>query len=260
VSVLIGTSGWQYTDWRGRLYPRKLPQREWLPHYAARFETVEVNNVFYRLPEKATFERWAATTPGDFEFALKASRYLTHVLRLGKPTEPVRRLLDRSSGLGAKRGPVLVQLPANFPVDPVRLKFTLKAFPSGVRVVFEPRHESWHTKEIAAILEEHEVAFCLTDTPQRKSPLWRTASWGYVRLHEGRANPHPCYGRTALANWAHRLAELWDPSEDVYVYFNNDPGGCAVRDAHRFALAAERAGLHPTRVPTSREASLTVEP
>ena len=118
MSVIIGTSGWQYADWRGRLYPRGLAQREWLTYYADRFQSVEVNNVFYRLPEKATFKRWAAETPEDFEFSLKASRYLTHVLRLSRPTEPVRRLLSRSSCLCAKRGPILLQLPANFQADP----------------------------------------------------------------------------------------------------------------------------------------------
>jgi uncharacterized protein YecE (DUF72 family) len=256
MGIIVGTSGWQYADWRGRLYPRGLAQKDWLTYYADRFQSVEVNNVFYRLPEQATFARWAAATPEDFVFSLKASRYLTHVLRLGKPTEPVRRLLDRSRGLGHKVGPILLQLPANFQADPGRLAATLKVFPSGVRVAFEPRHESWYTDEVTDILQHHEAAFCLSDTPQRKSPLLRTADWGYVRLHEGRANPAPCYGRTALTSWAGRLADLWAADEDVYVYFNNDRGGCAVRDAHRFALAAEHAGRRPTRVPTAREASL----
>jgi uncharacterized protein YecE (DUF72 family) len=259
VSVIIGTSGWQYADWRGRFYPDGLAQREWLRYYSDRFQSVEVNNVFYRLPEKETFESWAAATPEDFEFSLKASRYLTHVLRLSKPTEPVRRLLGRSSGLGPKMGPILLQLPANFRADPTRLASTLRAFPSDVRVAFEPRHESWYTEEVAEILQRHRAAFCLSDTPERKSPLWRTADWGYVRFHQGRSRPAPCYGRTALTSWAKRLADLWDRSEDVYVYFNNDRRGCAVRDAHRFALAVGHVGLVSTRVPTSREASLKIK-
>jgi uncharacterized protein YecE (DUF72 family) len=259
MGVIIGTSGWQYADWRGRFYPRGLAQREWLTYYSERFQSVEVNNVFYRLPEKGTFEHWATATPDDFQFSLKASRYLTHVLRLKKPTEPVRRLLARSSGLDHKMGPILLQLPANFRADPKLLASTLRRFPANVRVAFEPRHESWYTDQVAAILKEHRVALCLSDDPQRRSPLWRTTDWGYVRMHEGRASPAPCYGRTALATWAGRIAGLWDRDEDVYVYFNNDHGGCAVRDAHRFALAADRAGLVPTRVPTSREASLRME-
>ena len=259
MAVIIGTSGWQYADWRGRFYPRGLGQTEWLRYYSGRFRSVEVNNVFYRLPEITTFERWASETPDDFQFTLKASRYLTHVLRLNKPSEPVQRLLDRSRGLGHKLGPILLQLPANFRADPSRLSSTLGSFPSSVRVAFEPRHESWYTDEVGDILRQHRVALCLSDTPHRKSPLWRTTDWGYLRMHEGRASPAPCYGRTALASWAARLADLWDRKENVYVYFNNDHGGCAVRDADRFALAADRAGLFPTRVPTSREASLTME-
>ncbi len=165
MSVIIGTSGWQYADWRGRLYPRGLAQKEWLTYYSSRFQSVEVNNVFYRLPEKVTFEHWAAATPKDFEFSLKASRYLTHVLRLSKPTEPVRRLLGRSSGLGHKVGPVLLQLPANFHADPARLASTLNAFPPSVRVAFEPRHESWYTDEVTDILQQHPVGAL----PQRHS-------------------------------------------------------------------------------------------
>jgi uncharacterized protein YecE (DUF72 family) len=259
VAVIIGTSGWQYTDWRAGLYPVALAPTKWLSYYSERFQSVEVNNVFYRLPERSTFERWYNSTPDDFVFSLKASRYLTHVLRLSDPAEPVQRLLGRSKGLGHKMGPVLLQLPENFQANPTLLALTLGAFSSDVRVAFEPRHESWYSDEVADILTQHQAALCLSDTPRRKSPLWRTADWGYLRLHQGRANPAPCYGRTALRNWAARLAELWDESEDVYVYFNNDHGGCAVRDARRFALASAHAGLSPTRVPTSREASLTVE-
>jgi len=259
VSVILGTSGWQYTDWKGRLYPGDLPLSQWLSYYAERFGSVEVNSVFYRLPEKTTFERWAKETPPDFVFSLKASRYLTHVLRLSRAAEPVQRLLDHSNGLGRKRGPILLQLPANFRADPDRLTSVLEAFPTLAKVAFEPRHESWYTDEVADILARHGAALCLSDTPRRKSILWRTANWGYLRLHAGRASPAPCYGRTALSNWAARLRDLWDAHEDVYVYFNNDHGGCAVRDAHRFALAAERAGLRPTRVPTGRESSLRMK-
>jgi uncharacterized protein YecE (DUF72 family) len=169
VSIVIGTSGWQYADWRGRLYPRSLAQKDWLTYYSDRFQSVEVNNVFYRLPEKDTFERWAAATPEDFVFSLKASRYLTHVLRLSKPTEPVRRLLNRSSGLAHKVGPILLQLPANFRVDPVRLASTLKAFPAGVRVAFEPRHESWYTDEVADILRQNREQRSASVTPHSGS-------------------------------------------------------------------------------------------
>jgi uncharacterized protein YecE (DUF72 family) len=253
VPVLIGTSGWQYADWRGRFYPQGLPQTRWLAYYASRFDTVELNNSFYRLPDEETFRRWRATTSGHFVFSVKASRYLTHVRRLRDPEDPVRRLMDHARGLGPRLGPVLVQLPSTLKVDVGALEAVLGVFPRRTRVAFEPRHESWFVEEVADVLRAHDAALCLIDAPRRKTPLWRTAGWGYLRLHEGRATPPPCYGRRALQTWAERLASLWSAGDDVFVYFNNDRGGCAVRDAHRFALAAASAGLVPSRVPAARE-------
>jgi uncharacterized protein YecE (DUF72 family) len=251
--VLIGTSGWQYADWRGRFYPKGLAQARWLEHYAARFRTVEVNNAFYRLPDVATFEAWRDRTPDDFIVTVKASRYLTHIRRLKEPAEPVHRLMSRADHLGPKLGPVLLQLPATFRINLDALAETLDLFPHGTRIAFEPRHDSWYTDETADLLARHRAAFCLSDSPGRRAPHWRTTGWGYLRFHEGRATPAPCYGRTALRSWAERLTDLWSPDDDVYVYFNNDRGGCAVRDAHRFALAVERVGLEPSRVPSARE-------
>jgi uncharacterized protein YecE (DUF72 family) len=257
--VLIGTSGWQYADWKGRFYPPGLAQRQWLTHYAEHFETVEVNNAFYRLPEPETFTRWRESTPDGFVFSIKASRYLTHVRRLRDPAEPVERLVHRARLLGDRLGPVLLQLPPNLRADLPALRATLESFPSGLRVAFEPRHDSWHTEATFELLESFGAAFCLSDLAGRRGPLRRTAGWGYLRLHGGRASPPPCYGRAALGTWAGRLADLWGVHDDVYVYFNNDRVGCAVRDAHRFALSAARAGLAPSRVPGAREASLALK-
>jgi uncharacterized protein YecE (DUF72 family) len=225
-----------------------------LAHYSSHFDTVEVNNSFYRLPAEDTFARWRAATPERFVFSVKASRYLTHVRRLKEPEEPVQRLMTHAGVLGPKLGPVLLQLPANLRRDVAALKAVLAAFPRHVRVAFEPRHDSWFVEEVADVLRAHRAALCLIDRPGSTPPLWRTAGWGYVRFHEGRADPKPCYGRTALRTWAERLASLWSPGEEVYAYFNNDRGGCAVRDAHRFALAATAAGLVPSTVPSAREA------
>jgi uncharacterized protein YecE (DUF72 family) len=254
--VWIGTSGWQYRDWRGRFYPEGLPQARWLEHYAGRFRTVEVNNAFYRLPEAATFAKWAERTPADFVVGVKASRYLTHIKRLADPQEPVNRFLERATHLGAKLGPVLVQLPPNLAADLDRLDATLACFPRDVRVTVEFRHPSWFTDETRAVLEKHAAALCLADSPRRKTPRWRTTSWGYVRFHEGRATPRPCYGRQALDTWARHLADLWTGDEDVYAYFNNDPLGCAVRDAAVFARSCEGADRAPTRVPALSEVSV----
>lgn len=180
---------------------------------------------------------------------VKASRYLTHIKRLAEPGEAVGRLLERARHLGSKLGPILLQLPPNLGADHGRLADTLARFPSDVRVAVEFRHPSWFSDETRALLTERGAALCLADSPRRKTPVWRTAGWGYVRLHEGRAAPHPCYGRHALGTWASRLAELWAPGDDVFCYFNNDGQACAVRDAVLFARALERVGLHPTRVP-----------
>lgn len=244
----MGASGWQYDSWRGVFYPDGLPKARWLEHYASVFATVEVNNTFYRLPAPATFASWSDRTPTDFVVSVKASRYLTHVKRLRQPEEPVQRLMTAARGLGPKLGVVLVQLPPDLPARIDDLEQTLASFPRGVRVAVEPRHESWFTDELRCVLERHDAALCLADRRSRPvTTLWRTASWGYLRLHEGRGSHAPGYGHTALASWARRLDELFGPEPDVYVYFNNDPQGWAVHDARRFAAALTRTGLAPTR-------------
>lgn len=248
----VGTSGWQYDDWRGAFYPPGVPVRRWLEEYAAHFPTVEVNNTFYRLPRREAFADWAARVPDGFCFALKASRYLTHVRRLREPREPVQRLLDAAGALGDRLGPVLLQLPPTLPVDVHALDATLRAFPRDVRVAVEVRHDSWHTEEVYDRLATHDAALCLWDRGNRHGPVVRTASWCYLRLHEGRATPHPCYGRTALRSWAARLEEQWGDGADApdgYVYFNNDPGACAPRNAATFTRCAGSG--HPPRTARS---------
>jgi uncharacterized protein YecE (DUF72 family) len=249
IVILVGTSGWQYKDWAGRFYPDGLPQRLWLEHFAKAFATVEVNNAFYRLPERSTFQAWRERTPSDFCVAVKMSRYLTHIKRLRDPQEPVARFLDRARGLGDRLGPVLVQLPPNLRADPDLLETTLNQFPKSVKIAVEPRHKSWWNDETRAVLERHNAALVWADRHSRPTgPLWRTADFGYLRMHEGRAHPRPRYGRDALTSWVTRLAEAYG-SGICYAYFNNDPGGAAVLDATLFARIAQRHGLHPSRVP-----------
>jgi len=244
--ILVGTSGWQYRDWRGRLYPPRLPQRAWLEHYAARFATVEVNNAFYRLPERETFVAWRDRTPADFCVAVKMSRYLTHIRRLRDPAEPVGRFMERASGLGDRLGPVLVQLPPTLRADPAALDAVLAEFPAGVRVAVEPRHPTWWTDEVRAVLSARKAALVWADRLGRPvTPLWRTAGWGYLRMHEGRAQPRPRYGRAALRTWARRVAQFGP----AYVYFNNDHGGAAVVDAAAFAREAGAVGSRVSRTP-----------
>ena len=245
MALLVGTSGWQYADWREAFYPKGVPQRAWLGHYARELATVEVNNAFYRLPERSVFERWRAETPDGFVVAVKVSRYLTHIRRLRDPREPVERLVERAAGLGDRLGPYLLQLPPNLRAEPGRLDACLAAFPSGSRVAVEPRHESWWTDEVREVLERRGAALCWADRRGRPiTPLWRTAPWGYVRLHEGTASPPPSYGRTALGTWLDRIDGAWPGARraDVFVYFNNDHGAAAVRNARTLRRMADRRG------------------
>jgi uncharacterized protein YecE (DUF72 family) len=254
VTVIIGTSGWQYRDWRGRFYPQKLPQRLWLEHYAQHFATVESNNAFYRLPERETFEKWRQRTPEDFRWAVKASRFLTHIKRLREPAEPVTRLMGRAAGLGERLDTILLQLPPTLQADAELLRECLAQFPAGVRVAVEPRHVSWWTDEIRALLDRYGAALCWADRDEQPvAPLWRTAGWGYLRLHHG--DEGWGYRPQTLRLWAERLADAYAPDADVLVYFNNDPGCAAVADAVTFADAVRGTGLTPTRVPAPEQAS-----
>ncbi|MGW7433870.1 DUF72 domain-containing protein [Streptomyces sp. NPDC054861] len=254
--VRVGTSGWQYRDWRGALYAPGVPQRLWLEEYARSFATVENNNAFYRLPTAETFASWRERTPDGFVMAVKASRYLTHLKRLHDPEEPVRRLLDHAAGLGDRLGPVLLQLPARFREDVDALDACLRCFPADVRVAVELRHPSWWEAQgpLRAVLERHGSALCWADRGSRPvTPLWRTAPWGYVRFHAGLARPAPHYGRQALASWAGRIAGTWPDEAEVYAYFNNDTGGAAVADAPAFARAVAALGRTVSRTPGGPE-------
>jgi len=228
MAVLVGTSGWQYDDWRGRFYPSDLPKRAWLSSFASRFPTVEVNNSFYRLPSAETFRRWREETPDGFVMAVKASRYITHVRRMRDCREPVKLFWSRARGLGSRLGPVLFQLPPRFPADPDRLSSFLRVLPRTMRAAFEFRDPSWETKEVFGILDAAGAAFVLADRPRARIPEVVTGGWSYVRFHQGRELA-PGYPRAKLRRWTERIRSL--PARDVFVYFNNDTGGAAVRDA-----------------------------
>jgi uncharacterized protein YecE (DUF72 family) len=227
-SVFIGTSGWQYADWRGAFYPADLPTTRWLGHYASAFSTVEVNNTFYRLPEATTFDRWKRATPAGFVMAVKASRYLTHVRRLGDPRGSVDLFVSRAKRLGPRLGPVLLQLPPNLPAAPDRLEETLAAFGRRCRVAVEFRHPSWLTDEVFALLDRSRSALVLADRPGARVDPVVTGGWSYVRFHQG-TRTGPRYRRAKLRVWADRIAAL--PAKDLFVYFNNDTDAAAPRDA-----------------------------
>jgi uncharacterized protein YecE (DUF72 family) len=252
VALLVGTSGWQYRDWRGDFYPAGVPVSRWLEFYADRFPAVENDGTFYRLAARTTFEQWRARTPPGFVMAIKASRYLTHVRRLSEPAEPVSRLMTAAAGLADRLGPVLLQLPPTLKANPAALANCLDEFArqfdrypdlGSRRVCVEFRHPSWLTDEVQSILTRHNAALCWSDRGARPlGPLWRTADWGYVRFHEGAAQPWPRYGRQSLQSWMRRVADAFPLKADVFAFFNNDQNCAAPADASALAAIAEKAG------------------
>jgi uncharacterized protein YecE (DUF72 family) len=246
MEVLVGTSGWQYRDWKGRLYPKDLPQREWLPYFSERFPVVEINNTFYMLPKEETFSRWREVSAEGFLFVVKANRYLTHIRRLRDCEEPLQRFWSRCLLLGPKLGPVLFQLPPNFGADLDRLREFLGFLPEGIRAAFEFRHPSWETDEVARTLDRAGCALVLADRPGARVPQVVTGGWSYVRFHQGRRTG-PFYPRAKLRRWADRL--VGTDATEVYVFFNNDPQGAAVRDAATLTELLEERGV-PVRGPS----------
>ena len=239
-STHVGTSGWQYRDWRGAFYPRALPQREWLPFFASHFETVEVNNSFYRLPERSTFERWREQTPPGFIVTVKASRFITHLKRLKDPEDPVALFWERATGLGDRLGPVLFQLPPRFRAEPDRLGRLLEVLPEAIRPAFEFRDDSWLTDEVFAMLERAGAALVWPDRPGTRAELPVVGGWLYVRFHQG-TRDGPDYRRDKLRRWASRIAEA--DAREAFVYFNNDPTAAAIRDARTMRELLREQGL-----------------
>jgi uncharacterized protein YecE (DUF72 family) len=230
-ALRIGCSGWNYDHWRERVYPKGVPARRWLEHYATLFDTVEVNATFYRLPSRQAVSAWVEQTPGNFLFSVKASRYLTHVKRLTDLGAGVQRFYDRLEPLVAspKLGPVLWQLPANFHRDDERLASALEQLPPG-RHCFEFRHASWFCDDVYQLLRRHRAALVIGDTPERPfQTLELTTDWTFVRFHRGRRGRNGNYSDRELGQWARRLRD-WRRRVDVYAYFNNDWEGYAVRN------------------------------
>jgi uncharacterized protein YecE (DUF72 family) len=230
--VWIGCSGWNYDDWRGRLYPEREPKRRWLELYADRFDTVEVNATFYRLPTRNATAGWASQTPEGFTFAVKASRYLTHVKRLAGTGDGIKLFYDRLEPLieAGRLGPILWQLPENFHRDDERLSEWLAVLRDG-RHTIEFRHPSWFARPVLEALRNHRVALTIGVHPKRPyQSRAATASWRYLRLHYGARGRGGNYSATELEEWARRIAG-WRRSHEVYAYFNNDWRGYAPANA-----------------------------
>jgi len=229
--VRVGTSGWMYDHWKGVFYPPDLRRDGWLPYYAGRFRTVEVNNSFYRLPEAETFARWSAAVPTGFLFAVKASRFITHMKKLADAAEPIARLFGRASNLGEALGPVLFQLPPRWRIDAERLRAFLSLLPEGHRCAFEFRDATWFDERAYDALAGRNAALCMYDVGGVQSPHVLTADFAYLRFH-GAAGPYAGrYGEDGLAPWVDEIRACTERGIDTYCYFNNDYAGHAVEDA-----------------------------
>ena len=227
----IGCSGWQYKHWRGDFYRADLPLKRWFEHYASVFDTVEINNTFYRLPEAKTFADWGKHAPPRFLFAVKASRFLTHMKKLKDPEEPIERLFSRMRALKRHLGPVLYQLPPGWKLDRSRLEHFLQALPRDARHVIEFRDPSWYADEVFELLERHRIALCLHDMRGSATGRSRVGPFVYVRFHGASGRYAGDYPHERLRGWAEWLRAQLAAGADVYAYFNNDVGGHAPRNA-----------------------------
>ena len=236
--VRIGCSGWSYPHWRKRFYPEKLPAREHFTFYAQHFNTVELNNSFYRQPPPERFVAWRDQAPPGFVFAVKGSRYVTHIKRLAVDQKSIDLVVDGARGLDDKLGPILFQLQANFHVDLERLEHFVGMLPDDLRFSLEFRHDSWLVPAVFELLRAHRIALCIPDHPRMPKSFELTSDFTYIRMH---LPPRGLgYGQRSLQPWANRVIDWRRAGLDVFVYFNNDMEGHAIKDAQ--ALVALVAG------------------
>lgn len=232
--IHIGTSGWHYKHWLGDFYPEKLPAKEMLSFYTKHFDTVEINNTFYHLPADTTFNAWRENSPDNFVYALKGSRFITHMKKLKDPESATTKFFAGAELLGAKLGPILFQLPPRWELNVERLAEFLEALPRQHRYAFEFRDPTWLVSSVYDLLRQYNAAVCIYDFASRPTPLEITADFTYVRFHgPGEAKYAGSYPERALQGWARTIEDWLRELSAVYVYFNNDIGGHAVRNARR---------------------------
>ncbi len=230
-TLLIGTSGWVYEHWRGVFYPEDMRESEWLGFYMKHFDTVEINNTFYHLPSKNSFISWHRCAKKGFVYALKVSRYITHMRKLLEPEKPLSLFMERATLLKENLGPLLFQLPPRWRVNPERLKEFTEKLPQGIRAVFEFRDQSWFCEAVYKILKQKGIALCLYHMPGFTTPAAITAGFVYIRFHGSGTLYGGRYEREFLKKWAKTISGFIKDGLDVYVYFNNDAMGNAVINA-----------------------------
>lgn len=227
----IGTSGWNYKHWLGPFYPQRFPAKDMLEFYARHFDTVELNNSFYHLPTADSFEKWRAITPKHFVFAVKASRFTTHMKKLKEPKSSTEKFFAAAEKLEEKLGVILFQLPPRWKANLERLSEFLDAMPREYRYAFEFREESWFAAEVYELLRKHNVALCIYHMKGWNSPMEVTADFVYVRMHGTETQYGGSYSPNMIEEWASRIREWQRQSKDIFVYFNNDPEAQAIKNA-----------------------------
>lgn len=244
MEIRIGTSGWQYRHWEKIFYPKKLHRDEWLKHYAAIFNSVEVNASFYRIPEIDDIRRWCDSTPDDFVFAVKAPRSITHFKKLKNCEGLLDSLIPRLKMFGARLGPVLFQLPPRWHCNPRRLSDFLEMLPRQGRFAFEFRDNTWHCEEVYSLLAKHQAAYCIFDLDGHSSALETPGEFVYLRLHGPRSAYSGNYRAPALRTWYGRALDWQRDKRNVYVYFDNDARAYSAKNARRM-LAMMQAKTEP---------------
>lgn len=242
--LLIGISGWSYPDWAGSFYPVEISKSRWLEYYCHKFATVEINGSFYRLPKETTFQKWRDSVTEDFVFAVKASRYITHIKKLNDPVESSELFLARARSLKDKLGPVLFQLPPGLKVRLDKLEQILLSRPRDIRYCFEFRHTSWFCKEVYDLLRLHNCALCIADSPKFPLVIQQTADFSYFRLHGATVLYRSRYSPQELEAWAGRIERFLNEGSDVYVYFDNTDEGYATINANELmSLLGQRVEI-----------------
>jgi uncharacterized protein YecE (DUF72 family) len=229
--IRVGCSGWVYKHWRGILYPEGLPQRLWFERYAEEFDTVEINNSFYRLPKPETFEKWREQAPPGFCYAVKANRFLTQAKKLKDCEQPLERMMFAFQRLGERLGPILYQLPPRFSLNLDRLESFLRILPKDITSVFEFREKTWYMSETYALLDRYGASFCVHDMPGSKSERIAVGPIAYVRFHGAGGKYHGRYSDEALLDWTDWIVSQARQGRRVWCYFNNDIHGHAIHDA-----------------------------
>ena len=227
----VGTSGWQYRHWKGVFYPETVKQAGWLSYYCDNFQTVELNTSFYRQPAKKVFEHWRLKVPAGFTFAVKAPRYFTHLKKLLVTRSDLDAFFDAATGLGAKLGPMLFQLPPRWHVDLERMRVFLGRLPGNRRFTIEFRDSTWYTRGLYDLLHQFDIAFCIYELGGHKSPVISTASFVYIRLHGPGEKYRGSYTEADLRGWAGKIERYLDAGKDVYVFFDNDEAASAPKNA-----------------------------